>query len=70
MKFSTVLADPPWFYNQRCTHQKTKTKFGGGAQGTYDLMGDKDVLELGPLVQQVADENSVLSSGQLARAWI
>lgn len=60
MKFNVIVADPPWFYNQRPTHQESKTKFGGGAHGTYQLMKDQDILELGSLVKPVADENCAL----------
>ena len=57
-KYSVIVADLPWFYNQRPTHQQkhSKTKFGGGASGTYQLMKDEDIYKLGPLIQEVTTD--------------
>lgn len=53
MKFDILYIDAPWFFNQRAVHQDSPTKFGGGANATYDLMSDADILELGPYLQAV-----------------
>lgn len=57
--YDIILADPPWFYNNRKTggERKNKTKFGGGARKHYPLMPDKDLLAMAPFVESLAAEN-------------
>ena len=59
MRFSVILSDPPWHYNNRKTggERCNKTKFGGGAQKHYPLMRDKDLISLAPAVQGIAADN-------------
>ena len=53
--FDVILADPPWFYNQR---RASGSKFGGGACFHYPLMRDDEILALP--VRDVAAENAAL----------
>jgi N6-adenosine-specific RNA methylase IME4 len=53
-----ILADPPWKYGSRCTH--SKTKFGGGAVGRYDLMATADIAAL-PIGRDYAAKNCALA---------
>ena len=51
MKFSIIYADPPWPYNNRISHKKTR--FGNGAEGHYRRMTTDDR-------RQTDDETSVV----------
>lgn len=54
MKYSIILADPPWLYNARNNPQ---TKFGSGMH-IYSGMTTKDLCELP--VSEIADTNCAL----------
>lgn len=56
MSYSIIYADPPWSYNQRAPH--TKSKFGGGAGGHYDVMSVEDIGRL--QVGELAADNCAL----------
>lgn len=65
MKYDIIVSDPCWFYNQRPAHfndgtQQSKTKFGGGAPGQYDLMRDEDLLRTAPLINSIAADDCVM----------
>jgi site-specific DNA-methyltransferase (adenine-specific) len=55
MKYDIIYADCPWKYNSRANH---KTRFRGGADGHYDLMGIADLLQLP--VNSISSDNSAL----------
>src|SRR4051812_13197504 len=38
--YSIIYLDPPWRYNSRANH---KTRFRGGAEGHYPLMGMDEI---------------------------
>jgi N6-adenosine-specific RNA methylase IME4 len=61
-KYSVILADPPWYYNNRKTggERSNKTKFGGGAMKHYPLMKDAELLEMAPFVDTLAADNCAL----------
>jgi N6-adenosine-specific RNA methylase IME4 len=44
MKFSIIYADPPWPYNNRISHKKTR--FGRGVDGHYPKMTMADIRAL------------------------
>ena len=54
--FDIIYADPPWFYNNRTTHNKGKST--GGASSHYPVMTLKQLKELD--VKRVARDNSLL----------
>lgn len=67
--FDIILADPPWWYNNRKTGGERKPKisidlsdkdpkFGGGARKHYSLMRDDALLQLAPLIKQISNNNS------------
>ena len=58
--YQVILADPPWWYNNRKTggERKNKTKFGGGAQKYYDLMKAQEIAALD--IPSIAAENCAL----------
>lgn len=58
MKYGIIYMDVPWYYGAR--KNDGSTKFGGGAEGHYPLMKDKDVLALAPMLDELADENCAL----------
>ncbi len=58
VKYGVIYIDPPYWYNSR--KNDGSTKFGGGAEGHYPLMRDKDVLALAPMIDELADENCAL----------
>lgn len=65
MKYDIICADLPLHYNQRSAHfndgtQHKKTKFGGGADGNYDLMDDAKLLTLAPLINKIAADDAIL----------
>ena len=43
-RYSVILADPPWDYNSRATHKKTR--FGGGVHGHYPTMPTAEICAL------------------------
>lgn len=55
-RYSIVLADPPWKYNQRATH--SKTRFGGGVHKQYPTMSVKEIAALP--VKNIAAQDSIL----------
>lgn len=56
MKYSLILADPPWKYNSRANH---KTRFRGGAEGHYPLMTMADIAAL-PITNLAATNCALL----------
>lgn len=56
-RYSVILADPPWKYASRATH--SKTTFGGGASGHYDLMTTADIAAL-PIARDYAAKDCAL----------
>ena len=54
--YDIILADPPWKYNQRCTH--SKTRFGGGVHGQYPTMADDEIKAMP--IADIANKNSLL----------
>lgn len=56
-KYRIIYADPPWQYNSRSAHKKTK--FGGGATGNYKCLSLDEIKSLP--VGRLADDNSVLA---------
>lgn len=61
-KYQVILADPPWWYQNRKTggERKNKAKFGGGARKHYPLMKDAELLAMRPFIDSLADENALL----------
>lgn len=57
-RYSIILADPPWKYNNRGHHNKTK--FGGGVHSHYPVMKPSDILALRPAIDTLAADNSAL----------
>ena len=57
-KYEIIYADPPWPYNSRCTH--SKTRFGGGVHGQYQVMSELDILAIGQYLLPLCAKNSVL----------
>jgi len=65
LKYDVIVLDAPWFFAQRPNgfnngEQGKKTKFGGGAPGTYDLMTDERLLQTAPLIKQIAADDAVM----------
>ncbi len=62
MSYDVILADPPWFYNNRKTggERKDKTKFGGGAMKHYPLMKDHELYGMAGFVQSLASKRCML----------
>jgi N6-adenosine-specific RNA methylase IME4 len=54
-RFSVILADPPWKYNNRANH---KTRFRGGACGHYQLMTMPEIAAL-PIGDIAADDSAL-----------
>lgn len=54
-KYRIIYADPPWQYNSRANK---KTRFGGGAGGSYSLMTMEEIERLP--IQQLSADNSAL----------
>ncbi len=54
-KYQIIYADPPWAYNKR---NNLATKFGGGANGHYDVMKIQDIQNLP--ISRISDENCAL----------
>ena len=54
-KYNVIYADPPWKYNSRANH---KTRFGGGANGHYELMSMEEIKKLP--IEEIADKNCAL----------
>ena len=51
MKYKTIYADPPWYEN------------GGGDRGAqrhYPLMKTKDIIAMGDMVKDMADDDAYL----------
>lgn len=78
MRYRIILADPPWFFQSRSTWNKTR--FGGGVNGQYNVMTDRQLLELGPLIKEISDEHCALfiwhvpsrspaATEEIMRAW-
>jgi N6-adenosine-specific RNA methylase IME4 len=61
-KYQVILADPPWYYNNRKTggERCNKTKFGGGAMKHYPLMKDAELMAMAEQVKNLADDNCAL----------
>lgn len=61
-KYQIILADPPWWYNNRKTggERKNKTRFGGGASKHYPLMKDWELIGLAPFIHGLADKRCLL----------
>ena len=56
-QYGLILADPPWHYNQRAPHKKTR--FGGGVHSNYQTL-TLDALKALP-VASLADDTCVLA---------
>jgi N6-adenosine-specific RNA methylase IME4 len=56
--YNVILADPPWWYSNRSANRNTK--FGGGARAHYDVMRDRDLLDMAGFIQDLAADNCVL----------
>ena len=58
-KFNIILADPPWFYNDRKLFRRDnpekKNKFGMGACNHYATMKPEEIYDLP--VKRIADKN-------------
>lgn len=61
-EYGVILADPPWWYNNRKTggERCDKTKFGGGARKHYPLMKDEEVLAMDTFVKGLAAPDCAL----------
>jgi N6-adenosine-specific RNA methylase IME4 len=64
-KYQIIAADPAWSYNARAPHKPRadgtkKPRFGEGAMGHYPTMTNQDILDLGPMVDAISDDNSLL----------
>jgi N6-adenosine-specific RNA methylase IME4 len=57
MKFDIAIADPNWHYNLRLNEQfgGTRTRFGDGASGKYDLAGLDEICSM-PIPDVMADD--------------
>jgi N6-adenosine-specific RNA methylase IME4 len=55
-RYDLILCDPPWSYNSRCHH--SKTRFGGGVHAHYPVMTDSEIRAM-PVVD-LAEKNSLL----------
>lgn len=74
-KYQLVLADPPWPYNSRAHH--SKTRFGGGVHSQYPVMSLEDICSMP--VAQVVDDTALLflwttgphlmNAGKVIEAW-
>lgn len=62
MRYGVILADPPWFYNNRKAggERKNKTKLGGGAMKHYPLMKDHELIAMASMINDLAAENCAL----------
>lgn len=56
MKYSIILADPPWRYNSRANH---KTRFRGGCHGHYQTMSMPEIAAL-PIADLAAPNAALL----------
>lgn len=56
-RYQLIYADPPWPYNQRCPHKKTR--FGGGVHSNYDVLSMDDLKRLP--VERISDTDSWLA---------
>lgn len=56
--YQVIYCDPPWFYNQRISHENRKTKFASGASGHYPVMTTDDICAL--KVGEIAAKSSML----------
>lgn len=61
-KYQVILADPPWFYNNRKTggERNDKTKFGGGARKHYSLMPDHELYGMATFINHLSDARCAL----------
>ena len=57
--FDLIYIDPPWAYNSRACH--SKTRFGGGVSRQYPVMQTDELLALGPLIQRIAADKCVMA---------
>jgi N6-adenosine-specific RNA methylase IME4 len=55
MKFKVIVADPPWFFNDRLKMSKTER----GAESKYNVMKDVDIINLN--VKDIVDDTAVLA---------
>lgn len=55
-QYDVILADPPWPYNSRCHH--SKTRFGGGVSNQYPTMNIEQICALP--VWSIAAPDSIL----------
>jgi site-specific DNA-methyltransferase (adenine-specific) len=56
-KYSIIYADPPWHYNSRSPHKKTR--FGGGVNSNYETMANAGIAKL--QVGKLAANDSVIA---------
>lgn len=52
MRFKTLYADPPWKFKNRATRS--------AAEKNYRVMAVKEIMRLGPLVEEVSEDNAHL----------
>lgn len=57
MAYGVIYCDPPWAYNNRCHH--SKTKFGGGVHSHYPVMKTADIAAL-PVAEMAAENCALL----------
>lgn len=57
-KYDLIYIDPPVFYNERNTNNKTK--FGGGAEKHYPLMKDQELLGFKSFIDQISEDNCIM----------
>ena len=69
MKYKTILADPPWRYDNARTGGSMKS----GAEHHYPVMNIEEICKLGQWIQGIADKNCVLfmwiTSSKLNEVW-
>ena len=60
MKYRCLIADPPWEFSQKWKRTK-EGQVARGAGEHYDLLTIEDLIEMGPLVRDVAEDASILA---------
>jgi N6-adenosine-specific RNA methylase IME4 len=57
-RYDILLADPPWWYNNRTTGRGTR--FGGGAGAHYRLMKNAELVAMADFVQSLCADHAVI----------
>ena len=60
VKYEIIYADPPWDYKGQTQHGGKKTSDTGGALSHYPTMKLKDLIDLKPMIDNLADNNCLL----------